>query len=113
MRTNERLSSGNLWQIGAIFVASLLAGCAAGPGGGYYAYPDYTPYYAYYGYDGSPFFGYPGYFDTDIIIGGRHYWPGYGYHHFVHDFHGMRAAPHAGAPAAHAPPPPPPAGGRH
>lgn len=64
-------------------------GCAGGyvsTRGAYVgAYPDYSPYYGYYGYGGAPYYGYGGSYGGRIVVSGRRYSRGYGRHHFVRE----------------------------
>jgi hypothetical protein len=74
-------------------IAAMTSGCAGyyqpGYSRAYYA-PDYTPYYADYGYGGDSY-PYGGY--DEIVVGGNRHRGYYGHHHLGGEF-GARA--HAG-----------------
>ena len=72
----------------AIGLASIcfgLSGCVTDGYVGVSAYPDYRPYYSYYGYGGLPYYGYGGIYRRSIIVRGQRHWGGYGRQHFWRD----------------------------
>ncbi len=62
-----------------------LSGCVTDGYLGVSAYPDYRPYYSYYGYGGLPYYGYRGIYRRNIIVRGRRHRGGYGRQHFWRD----------------------------
>ena len=81
--------------LGAALLALVLcglSGCAAtgvgvGYSSGYYA-PDYTGYYADYGYNGYPWWGSGPYLGGRFVVGGHSHGGYYGGHHFYGGSHG-------------------------
>ncbi len=81
MKANNRLRLAT-FLLGICFGVS---GCVTDGYVGVSAYPDYRPYYSYYGYGGLPYYGYGGIYRRNIIIRGRRHRGGFGRQHFWRD----------------------------
>lgn len=62
-----------------------LSGCATNGYVGVSTFPNYSPYYRYYGYSGVPYYGYRGIYTRNIIVRGRRHSLSYGRHHLWRD----------------------------